>query len=95
MASMFSGRSINPARLAFDPFGITNKGHDALGIINPEAPPPLEPAAPPPAPEPMPVRNDAAARTAKRKSVAQQRRRRGRESTILTAFDVDEGKLGG
>lgn len=63
-----------------------------LGIEQPQpqtvldAPPAIE------APPPMPLPDDAAVRTQQRKSVATQRRRRGRESTIFTA--ADEG-LGG
>lgn len=63
-----------------------------LGIEQPQqqavlnAPPAIEP------PPPMPVPDDAAARAAQRKSVATQRKRQGRASTIFTA--ADEG-LGG
>lgn len=39
----------------------------------------------------MPLRDDAAAKTVARKSAARQRRRRGRESTILTTFNVEDG----
>jgi len=46
------------------------------------------------APEPMPVADDAQAALAKRRSVADQMRRRGRASTILTDLQGGEG-LGG
>ena len=52
-------------------------------------------AAATPTPEPMPTRNDSATRTARRQAAARQRQRRGRASTILTPFGMDEGKLGG
>lgn len=64
-----------------------------LGIESPQqqtilnAPPPAEPV-----PQ-MPLPDDAAVRAQQRKSVASQRRRRGRESTIFTA--ADEAGLGG
>lgn len=63
-----------------------------LGIEQPQpqaaldAPPAIE------APPQMPLPDDAAVKTKQRKSVATQRRRKGRESTIFTA--ADEG-LGG
>jgi len=46
------------------------------------------------APEPMPVADDAQVALAKRRSVADQMRRRGRASTILTDLQGGEG-LGG
>ena len=52
-------------------------------------PEPVEPSVPV-----MPLRNDATAVTAKRKSVAAQRTRKGRRSTILTSLDDNEGVLG-
>lgn len=63
-----------------------------LGIESPQpnimlsAPPAIE------SPPPMPLPDDAAVRAQRRQSVAAQRRRKGRESTIMTA--ADEG-LGG
>ena len=46
------------------------------------------------APEPMPVSDDAATALAKRRSVSDQLRRRGRASTILTDLQGGE-RLGG
>jgi hypothetical protein len=66
-----------------------------LGIETPQTPEPVAAvlAAPPvvESPKAMPVPDDAAARNAQRKSVADQRRRRGRSSTILTAADESLG----
>lgn len=64
-----------------------------LGIEQPqpqaalETPPAVEP------PPPMPLPDDAAVRAQQRKSVATQRMRRGRQSTILSA--ANEEGLGG
>lgn len=44
---------------------------------------------------PMPLRNDAAAKAQERKATSRQRQRRGRASTILTPFNVEDGLLGG
>lgn len=96
-------RNFNPFRVALDPLGFTDDGHDALGIINPKLPEALPtpdsapvPESPTPMPLPTPLRDDAAARTVKRRSIAAQQRRRGRQSTILTALNAeDEGRLGG
>jgi hypothetical protein len=57
--------------------------------LNAAAAAPAEPSVPV-----MPLRDDAAAVTAKKKSVAAQRGRKGRRSTILTALDDNEGVLG-
>lgn len=68
-----------------------------LGMEAPQAAPQVQQVlAEPPKVEPlptMPTPDDAAIRTQQRKSVATQRRRQGRASTILTAAG-DEG-LGG
>lgn len=60
-----------------------------LGLEQPQAPEAVQQTlAAPPAVEPvtpMPTSDDAAVRATKRKSVAAQRQRRGRSSTILTA----------
>jgi hypothetical protein len=68
---------------------------NVLGIEDPQAPQAVQnELANPPAAEPvtpMPTPNDDAVRTAKRKSTAQQRRRGGRSSTILTSLDDSLG----
>lgn len=62
-----------------------------LGFETPEVPPAVvNTPAPTPAAEPqpaMPTPDDALVKAAKRKSIAEQRRRRGRASTLLTQND--------
>jgi translation initiation factor 1 (eIF-1/SUI1) len=62
-----------------------------LGIEKPQTPESVQTvlASPPQVDpvKPMPVSDDAAVRNAQRQSIAEQRRRRGRTSTILTAAD--------
>lgn len=64
-----------------------------LGLEKPESPQGVETPPKVEAPAVMPSPNDDAVRAAKRKSVAEQRRRGGRQSTILTTLDQE--KLGG
>ena len=53
------------------------------------------PAPPIPAPTVMPLADSATMRKVKKKSVAEQQRRGGRQATILTAQNEQTDKLGG
>lgn len=65
-----------------------------LGLESPQAPAGIESPPAVTAPKPMPVQNDEAVRAAQRRSMTEQRKRRGRSSTILTAADQGSDTLG-
>jgi hypothetical protein len=73
--------------------GIGKVAESVLGLERPQPPAGIESPPAVTAPKPMPVQNDEAVRAAQKKSVAEQRRRRGRTSTILTAAS-DSDTLG-
>lgn len=73
-----------------DPLGL----FDSLPKPKEVAPIPQELETPSPMPLPSNSSASSASVTAKRKSVAVQRGRKGRRSTILTALDDNEGVLG-
>lgn len=95
-------KALFPRNKISDPLGIFGRDEGiGAGFLPDKMKEALEAAAaatPAPVAEPsvpvMPLRNDVAAVTAKKKSVAVQRGRRGRRSTILTALDDNEGVLG-